>query len=62
MIYYIEPDGKTVTEHESISSLPRDYRASNLFAIHPDENPLLHKRESGRYAYTSPTGVTTVNF
>jgi len=59
--YYIEPDGKTVTEFngtleffqakggEDLNKEPHVWR---MFAMHPDQNAYIHIDErTGRYVY-----------
>lgn len=53
MIYYIEPDGKTVTIYASAPD-DRHLDPSRWFHAHPDENGFITKSDLGRYVYTSP--------
>jgi len=58
--YYIELDGKTVTQYQGPADFynvkkesPNDMpHVERVFAVNPDENPLLHiDPDTGRYVY-----------
>lgn len=51
MIYYIDDDGKTVLEIEFNNIVKTD--PDRMFAVHPDDNSMIHKAENGRYVYTN---------
>jgi hypothetical protein len=54
-MYYIEHDGKTVTEFDSCLEYEKATKDdptsdSRLFAVHPDDNKHIYKdRHTGRY-------------
>ena len=62
MFYYIEFDGKTVSTYDGAADFynrkkesPNDMpHVERLFAVHPDENSLIHiDPDTGRYVYRS---------
>ena len=52
MIYYINEDGKTIEEIDSITDAV-GLDPERLFTHNPEENPFMTKSVDGRYVYTS---------
>lgn len=58
--YYIEEDGKTVTEYHGTGEFSRVHKVDvnkepyvgRMFAVHPDDNAYIHvDQRTGRYVY-----------